>query len=86
MRITASVFSKKNLAAQPGHTLHYGTLRDPDSAAILDEVVVALYRAPRSFTREDVVEISCHGSDYVVRQVLKMPPDGMLLRLVLARA
>ena len=70
--ITASVFSKKNLAAQPGHTLHYGTLRDPNSAAILDEVVVALYRAPRSFTREDVVEISCHGSDYVVRQVLAL--------------
>lgn len=70
VHITASVFSKKNLAAQPGHTLHYGTLRDPNSPAILDEVVVALYRAPRSFTREDVVEISCHGSDYVVRQVL----------------
>ena len=68
--ITAGVFSKKNLAAQPGHTLHYGTLRDPANQAVLDEVVVALYRAPRSFTREDVVEISCHGSDYVVRQVL----------------
>ena len=70
--ITAGVFSKKNLAAQPGHTLHYGTLRDPESGAILDEVVVALYRAPRSFTREDVVEISCHGSDYVVRQALSL--------------
>ena len=70
--ITATVFSRKNLAAQPGHTLHYGTLRDPANGAILDEVVVALYRAPRSFTREDVVEISCHGSDYVVRQVLAL--------------
>lgn len=68
--ITTRVFSKKNLATQPGHTLHYGTLRDPNSAAVLDEVVVALYRSPRSFTREDVVEISCHGSDYVMRQVL----------------
>ena len=70
--ITAGVFSKKTLAAQLGHTLHYGTLRDPESGAILDEVVVALYLAPRSFTREDVVEISCHGSDYVVRQVLSL--------------
>ena len=70
--ITATVFSRKNLMAQPGHTLHYGTLRDPASGAILDEVVVALYRAPRSFTREDVVEISCHGSDYVVRLVLAL--------------
>ena len=73
--ITTIDFSKKNLAVQPGHTLHYGTLRDPDDGEILDEVVVALYHAPRSFTREDVVEISCHGSDYVVRQVL-----GLLLR------
>ena len=67
---TATLFTKKNLAVQPGHTLHYGTLRDPESGAVLDEVVVSLYQAPRSFTREDVVEISCHGSDYVVQQVL----------------
>ncbi|MDO7845750.1 tRNA uridine-5-carboxymethylaminomethyl(34) synthesis GTPase MnmE [Hymenobacter sp. M29] len=70
--ITAAVFSKKSLTKAAGHTLHYGTLRDPASAEIIDEVVVALYRAPRSFTREDVVEISCHGSDYVVRQVLAL--------------
>jgi tRNA modification GTPase len=73
--ITQALFSKKNLAAQPGHTLHYGTLRDPANGQILDEVVAALYRAPRSYTREDVVEISGHGSDFIVRQVL-----GALLR------
>ncbi|MVN77259.1 tRNA uridine-5-carboxymethylaminomethyl(34) synthesis GTPase MnmE [Hymenobacter sp. HMF4947] len=73
--ITQALFSKKNLAAQPGHTLHYGTLRDPSNDALLDEVVVALYRAPRSYTREDVVEISGHGSDFVVQQLL-----GALLR------
>ncbi|MDB5234869.1 MAG: tRNA modification GTPase MnmE [Hymenobacter sp.] len=68
--VTAAIFSKKKFAQAAGHTLHYGTLRDSASGEILDEVVAALYRAPRSFTREDVVEISCHGSDYVVRQVL----------------
>ncbi len=68
--ITQALFSKKNLAAQPGHTLHYGTLRDPATGQILDEVVAALYRAPRSYTREDVVEISGHGSDFIVRQIL----------------
>ena len=73
--VTASIFSNKNLPNAAGHTLHYGTLRDPGTGEILDEVVAALYRSPRSFTREDVVEISCHGSDYVVRQVL-----GLLLR------
>lgn len=68
--ITQALFSKKNLAGQPGHTLHYGALREPGTAQILDEVVVALYRAPRSYTREDVVEISGHGSDFIVRQIL----------------
>ena len=67
---TQALFSKKNLASQPGHTLHYGTLRDPASGQVLDEVVVALYRGPRSYTREDVVEISGHGSDFIVRQIL----------------
>jgi tRNA modification GTPase len=70
--ITTAVFSKKSFATAAGHTLHYGTLRDPNTGEILDEVVAALYRAPKSFTREDVVEISCHGSDYVVRQVLAL--------------
>ena len=70
--LTAGVFSKKAFAAAPGHTLHYGTLRDPNEGEPLDEAVVGLFRAPRSFTREDVVEISCHGSDYVVRQVLAL--------------
>jgi tRNA modification GTPase len=70
--ITTAVFSKKSLANAAGHTLHYGTLRNPETNEILDEVVAALYRAPKSFTREDVVEISCHGSDYVVRQVLAL--------------
>jgi len=70
--ITAAVFSKKRFTEAAGNTLHYGTLRDPSGGDILDEVVVGLFRAPRSFTREDVVEISCHGSDYVVRQVLAL--------------
>ena len=70
--LTAAVFSKKSFAEAVGNTLHYGTLRDRSSGEILDEVVVSLFRAPKSFTREDVVEISCHGSDYVVRQVLAL--------------
>ena len=70
--ITAGVFSKQRFAEAAGNTLHYGTLRDPNNGEILDEVVAGLFRAPKSFTREDVVEISCHGSDYVVRQVLAL--------------
>ena len=70
--ITAAVFSQKRFIEAAGNTLHYGTLREPNGGEILDEVVIGLFRTPRSFTREDVVEISCHGSDYVVRQVLAL--------------
>ena len=71
--LTDAVFAGKRLADQPGHTLHYGTIRD--GQRILDEVVVSLFRGPHSYTREDVVEISTHGSDYIVQEVL-----GLLLR------
>jgi tRNA modification GTPase len=60
----------KPLDQQPSHTLHFGTLQTDNQ--LLDEVVVSLYRAPRSFTKEDVAEITCHGSPYIVRQVLQL--------------
>ncbi|WBA42902.1 tRNA uridine-5-carboxymethylaminomethyl(34) synthesis GTPase MnmE [Hymenobacter canadensis] len=68
--LTDGAFAGKRLRDQPGHTLHYGTIRDADR--ILDEVVVSLFRGPHSYTREDVVEISCHGSDYIVQEVLRL--------------
>ncbi|TGE28713.1 tRNA uridine-5-carboxymethylaminomethyl(34) synthesis GTPase MnmE [Hymenobacter metallicola] len=67
------VFAGKKLRDQPSHTLHFGTIRD--GGRILDEVVVSLFKGPNSYTREDVVEISCHGSDYIVEQIL-----GLLTR------
>ena len=66
--IAASLFPSKNLEAQPTHTLHVGLLKDREQ--VLDEVVVSLYRSPRSYTGEDVVEISCHGSPFVQQQVI----------------
>ncbi len=68
--LTDAVFAGKRLAEQPGHTLHYGTIRDGER--VLDEVVVSLFRGPHSYTREDVVEISTHGSDYIVQEVLAL--------------
>ena len=65
-----SVFSGKDLSQQPSHTLHFGTIRQNN--AIVDEVVVGLFIAPHSFTKEDVVEVSCHGSPYVVQQLLQL--------------
>jgi tRNA modification GTPase len=66
--ITNRLFPSKDLAAQPTHTLHVGYLKQENT--ILDEVVVALYKAPKSYTGEEVVEISCHGSPYVQQQVM----------------
>ncbi|WP_262922015.1 tRNA uridine-5-carboxymethylaminomethyl(34) synthesis GTPase MnmE [Hymenobacter cellulosivorans] len=65
-----AVFAGKKLQDQASHTLHFGTIRD--GARILDEVVISLYKGPNSYTREDVVEISCHGSDYIVEQILTL--------------
>ncbi|GAA4297406.1 tRNA uridine-5-carboxymethylaminomethyl(34) synthesis GTPase MnmE [Nibribacter koreensis] len=68
--IVNDVFKGKNLHKQPSHTLHFGTIREDDR--ILDEVVVSLFKAPASYTKEDVVEVSCHGSPYITEQLLKL--------------
>jgi tRNA modification GTPase len=67
--IAGDLFPSKDIPAQPPNTLHVGFLKD--GAELLDEVVVALFKAPRSYTGEDVVELSCHGSPYVQQQVIQ---------------
>jgi len=66
--ICNQLFKGKDLTVQPSHTIHYGSLRD--NGQLLDEVLVSLFKAPTSFTKEDVVEISCHGSGFVVQQII----------------
>lgn len=70
IQITNQVFKGKDLEAQTSHTLHFGTIRD--GKEILDEVVVSLFKAPHSFTKENVVEISCHGSPFIVRKIIQL--------------
>ena len=63
------LFSSKDLSKQPSHTIHVGIIKnDVDN---IDEVVVSLFKGPKSYTGEDVIEISCHGSPYVQQQVLQ---------------
>ena len=59
----------KKLADMPTHTIHYGHIKDGDE--VIDEVMVLLMRGPKSYTREDTVEIDCHGGVYVVKRVLE---------------
>ncbi|HEY0356786.1 MAG TPA: tRNA uridine-5-carboxymethylaminomethyl(34) synthesis GTPase MnmE [Flavisolibacter sp.] len=66
--ITNNLFPSKDLSVQGTHTLHVGYLKEGD--VVLDEVVVSIYKAPRSYTGEEVVEISCHGSPFVQQQVI----------------
>ena len=58
----------KNFTEKPSHTLHYALIKH--EGKVLDEVVVAIYKAPKSYTGEDVVEISCHGSSYILQEVI----------------
>jgi len=68
VEIVNDIFPSKDLLQQPSHTLHVGLLKDGDE--LLDEVVISLYRAPKSYTGEDVAEISCHGSPHVQERIL----------------
>lgn len=63
---------EKRLQQVPTHTIHYGHIVDPKSNELVDEVMVSIMRAPKTFTREDVVEINCHGGIVVVNQLLQL--------------
>ncbi|MFM8255548.1 MAG: tRNA uridine-5-carboxymethylaminomethyl(34) synthesis GTPase MnmE [Bacteroidota bacterium] len=66
--IVDAMFPSKDLVSQSTHTVHVGLLHVDNK--VLDEVVVTLFKTPRSYTGEDVVEISCHGSPFVQRQIV----------------
>lgn len=68
--IADKVFSGKSLCDAPSHTIHYGFIKNA-GGEMVDEVLVSLMRAPKTFTREDTVEISCHGGTVTTHAVLK---------------
>ena len=68
--ICDAVFIGHKLVDQPSHTVHFGKLAIGDK--VLDEVVVTIFKAPYSFTKENVVEISCHGSPFIVQQIIEL--------------
>ena len=69
IEIANEIFSR-NLLNVPSHTVHYGMIKDKDE--VVDEVLVSVFRAPKTFTREDIVEINCHGGRIVTRRVLAL--------------
>lgn len=76
---TNRMFRGKDLTKQESHTAHFGTLRNGQDG-IIDEVLVTVFRSPKSFTKEDVVEISCHGSEFIIQQILRrLTQEGVRL-------
>jgi tRNA modification GTPase len=66
--IIDELFSSKKISAQPSHTLHVGLLKNQEET--LDEVVLSIFKNPKSYTGEDVVEISCHGSPFIQEKII----------------
>lgn len=73
--IVNKLFRGKDLTAVASHTIHYGHLVDPATEETVEEVLVAVMRAPRTYTREDVVEINCHGGIVTTSRVLQLVLD-----------
>ncbi len=71
IHICNRVFKGRDLEAQASHTIHFGTIRG-DSDEIIDEVLVSLFVAPKSYTKENVVEISCHGSPFIQQKIIEL--------------
>ena len=62
----------KRLNEQASHTIHYGHIVDPKNDEVIDEVMVTVLRAPKTFTREDIVEINCHGGIVAINRILQL--------------
>jgi tRNA modification GTPase len=71
INISNSTFKGKDLTKQPSHTIHFGTIRD-ENDKIIDEVLVSLFVAPKSYTGENIVEVSCHGSNFIIQQLIQL--------------
>ncbi len=69
--ITEKIFKGTILSKAESHTAHYGQIVNEDGDTI-DEAVITVYKSPKSYTSEDVVEISCHGSPYVLKEILSL--------------
>ncbi|WP_175620889.1 tRNA uridine-5-carboxymethylaminomethyl(34) synthesis GTPase MnmE [Chryseobacterium schmidteae] len=68
--VSAKIFDGKNLEKAQSHTVHYGFIKDGDE--VIDEVMIAVFKAPKTFTAEDSVEISFHGSPHIAKKILEV--------------
>lgn len=70
IELTQRIFKGKDLTTQLSHTIHFGTIHDGERN--IDEALVSIFKAPNSFTKENSIEISCHGSPIIVKEIVKV--------------
>lgn len=69
IKITSRIFKGKDLNKVKSHTIHYGHIIDTRNNEVIDEVLVSVFKAPKTYTKEDLVEINCHGGQLVTQLV-----------------
>ncbi|WP_341227270.1 tRNA uridine-5-carboxymethylaminomethyl(34) synthesis GTPase MnmE [uncultured Arcticibacterium sp.] len=74
IQIVDTIFKGRKLENVKTHTVHFGTIQKGEK--VIDEVLSAVFKSPKSFTKEDTVEISCHGSSFVIKEILKLLLDN----------
>ncbi|MEC8702361.1 MAG: tRNA uridine-5-carboxymethylaminomethyl(34) synthesis GTPase MnmE [Bacteroidota bacterium] len=70
IKIINSIFPSKDLSKEKSHTIHYGNIEYEND--IIDEVLVSIFKEPKSYTKENIVEISCHGSNFIIKKILSI--------------
>ncbi|MDD4069124.1 MAG: tRNA uridine-5-carboxymethylaminomethyl(34) synthesis GTPase MnmE [Candidatus Izemoplasmatales bacterium] len=70
IEIVNKIFKGKDLTKQKSHTIHYGYIFKEEEQ--IDEVLVYIYRAPKTFTKEDIIEIACHGGNLIANEIIKL--------------
>lgn len=71
LSIVQKVFGGKDLTQQASHTLHFGTIVN-DDGQVLDEVLVSVFKGPKSYTGEHTAEVSCHGSPFILQKIIEL--------------
>ena len=70
IKIVNTLFPSTDLSKVNSHTIHYGNIEN--KGLIIDEVLVSVFKEPNSYTKENIVEISCHGADFIIKKILSL--------------
>lgn len=77
LKLLSGIFSRDGeIVEAAGNTLHYGRITAPDTEELIDEVMIAVYRAPKSYTGEESAEIFCHGNPAVIKRLIGVLADS----------